>query len=208
VFTRPERDEPSLAVCQEAGGPNAAGLRRRPCGCRRHAPAARPRAARAPPSAAGAPAQDRAPPPSPGNASAPFAPTPPKPQTYCFGLAASMGAFLLGAGRKGKRHSYPNSRIMIHQPLGGASGQARRAALRCSAGPLLCPSCALRRGVPRAAAAHPSVPAQLQPTGPRPSPPLPKPRPREPRAASLHPAAPLRPNPRPPRTRPKPTPHP
>lgn len=44
--------------------------------------------------------------------------------TYCFGLAASMGAFLLGAGKKGKRHSMPNSRIMIHQPLGGASGQA------------------------------------------------------------------------------------
>eukprot|EP00877_Chromochloris_zofingiensis_P012979 jgi/Chrzof1/7935/Cz02g41250.t1 len=45
-------------------------------------------------------------------------------QTYCFGLAASMGAFLLGAGMRGKRHSMPNSRIMIHQPLGGASGQA------------------------------------------------------------------------------------
>ena len=46
-------------------------------------------------------------------------------QTYCFGLAASMGAFLLGAGVKGKRYSMPNARIMIHQPLGGASGQAR-----------------------------------------------------------------------------------
>lgn len=45
-------------------------------------------------------------------------------QTYCFGLAASMGAFLLGAGAKGKRYSMPNARIMIHQPLGGASGQA------------------------------------------------------------------------------------
>jgi len=45
-------------------------------------------------------------------------------QTYCFGLAASMGAFLLGAGKRGKRHSMPNSRIMVHQPLGGASGQA------------------------------------------------------------------------------------
>ena len=44
--------------------------------------------------------------------------------TYCFGLAASMGAFLLGAGAKGHRASMPNSRIMIHQPLGGASGQA------------------------------------------------------------------------------------
>jgi ATP-dependent protease ClpP protease subunit len=50
---------------------------------------------------------------------------PGRPQTYCFGLAASMGAFLLGAGRKGKRFSMPNSRIMIHQPLGGASGQVR-----------------------------------------------------------------------------------
>lgn len=44
--------------------------------------------------------------------------------TVCFGMAASMGAFLLGAGTKGKRRSLPNSRIMIHQPLGGARGQA------------------------------------------------------------------------------------
>lgn len=44
--------------------------------------------------------------------------------TYCFGLAASMGAFLLGAGAQGKRYSMPNARIMVHQPLGGASGQA------------------------------------------------------------------------------------
>ena len=44
--------------------------------------------------------------------------------TYCIGMAASMGAFLLSAGTKGKRHSLPNSRIMIHQPLGGARGQA------------------------------------------------------------------------------------
>lgn len=44
--------------------------------------------------------------------------------TVCFGLAASMGAFLLTAGAKGKRMSMPNARIMIHQPLGGASGQA------------------------------------------------------------------------------------
>jgi len=44
--------------------------------------------------------------------------------TLCTGLAASMGAFLLAAGTKGKRFSLPNSRIMIHQPLGGASGQA------------------------------------------------------------------------------------
>ncbi|PSM48889.1 ATP-dependent Clp protease proteolytic subunit, partial [Chroococcidiopsis sp. CCALA 051] len=44
--------------------------------------------------------------------------------TICTGLAASMGAFLLSAGMKGKRMSLPNSRIMIHQPLGGAQGQA------------------------------------------------------------------------------------
>ena len=47
--------------------------------------------------------------------------------TVCFGTAASMGAFLLGAGTKGKRRSLPNSRIMIHQPLGGAQGQAHPA---------------------------------------------------------------------------------
>merc|ERR1712187_941086 len=45
-------------------------------------------------------------------------------QTVCFGLAASMGAFLLGSGAVGKRYSMPNCRIMIHQPLGGASGAA------------------------------------------------------------------------------------
>ena len=44
--------------------------------------------------------------------------------TICVGLAASMGAFLLSAGQKGKRMSLPHSRIMIHQPLGGAQGQA------------------------------------------------------------------------------------
>ncbi|NEQ95722.1 MAG: ATP-dependent Clp endopeptidase proteolytic subunit ClpP [Cyanothece sp. SIO2G6] len=44
--------------------------------------------------------------------------------TICVGLAASMGAFLLSAGTNGKRMSLPNSRIMIHQPLGGAQGQA------------------------------------------------------------------------------------
>ena len=44
--------------------------------------------------------------------------------TICFGLAASMGAFLLTAGSKGKRMSLPSARIMIHQPLGGAQGQA------------------------------------------------------------------------------------
>ena len=44
--------------------------------------------------------------------------------TVCFGMAASMGAFLLSSGTPGKRRSLPNSRIMIHQPLGGFQGQA------------------------------------------------------------------------------------
>ena len=44
--------------------------------------------------------------------------------TYCVGQACSMGAFLLAGGTKGKRHAMPNSRIMLHQPLGGFSGQA------------------------------------------------------------------------------------
>lgn len=44
--------------------------------------------------------------------------------TICYGLAASMGAFLLSGGTKGKRMALPNARIMIHQPLGGAQGQA------------------------------------------------------------------------------------
>ena len=44
--------------------------------------------------------------------------------TYCVGQAASMGAILLAAGEKGKRHALPNARIMIHQPLGGAQGKA------------------------------------------------------------------------------------
>jgi hypothetical protein len=43
--------------------------------------------------------------------------------TVCFGLAASMGAFLLAAGTKGKRYCMPNARIMIHQPSGGAGGK-------------------------------------------------------------------------------------
>ncbi len=43
--------------------------------------------------------------------------------TYCVGQAASMGAFLLSAGTKGKRYALPHARIMIHQPLGGAEGQ-------------------------------------------------------------------------------------
>lgn len=45
-------------------------------------------------------------------------------RTVCYGMAASMGAFLLAAGTQGKRKSLPNSRIMIHQPLGGAQGEA------------------------------------------------------------------------------------
>lgn len=49
-----------------------------------------------------------------------------KPQvsTICIGMAASMGAFLLSAGQKGKRYALPNAEIMIHQPLGGVQGQA------------------------------------------------------------------------------------
>ncbi|AKJ64699.1 ATP-dependent Clp endopeptidase proteolytic subunit ClpP [Kiritimatiella glycovorans] len=45
--------------------------------------------------------------------------------TYCVGQAASMGALLLAAGTKGKRYALPNARIMIHQPIGGAQGQAQ-----------------------------------------------------------------------------------
>ena len=49
--------------------------------------------------------------------------------TICIGLAASMGAFLLSSGAKGKRYSLPNSEVMIHQPLGGAQGQATEIAI-------------------------------------------------------------------------------
>jgi ATP-dependent Clp protease protease subunit len=45
-------------------------------------------------------------------------------ETNCIGIAASMGSFLLAAGAKGKRFALPNSEVMIHQPLGGAQGQA------------------------------------------------------------------------------------
>jgi ATP-dependent Clp protease protease subunit len=45
-------------------------------------------------------------------------------QTICLGMAASMGAFLLSSGTKGKRYCLPNAEVMIHQPLGGAQGQA------------------------------------------------------------------------------------
>ena len=48
----------------------------------------------------------------------------PRVSTICIGMAASMGAFLLAAGEKGKRYALPNSEVMIHQPLGGAQGQA------------------------------------------------------------------------------------
>ena len=48
----------------------------------------------------------------------------PEVSTLCTGMAASMGAFLLAAGAKGKRFSLPNSKVMIHQPSGGSQGQA------------------------------------------------------------------------------------
>ncbi|RFU67073.1 ATP-dependent Clp endopeptidase proteolytic subunit ClpP [Bacillus sp. V59.32b] len=48
----------------------------------------------------------------------------PNVSTICIGMAASMGAFLLAAGEKGKRYALPSSEVMIHQPLGGAQGQA------------------------------------------------------------------------------------
>lgn len=51
-------------------------------------------------------------------------------RTYCVGLAASGGAWLLSAGTKGKRYALPNAEIMIHQPLGGAEGQASDIAIR------------------------------------------------------------------------------
>lgn len=52
--------------------------------------------------------------------------------TICVGMAASMGAFLLAAGQKGKRFCLPNSEIMIHQPLGGAQGQASDIAIQAA----------------------------------------------------------------------------
>ena len=54
----------------------------------------------------------------------------PQVSTICVGMAASMGAFLLAAGEKGKRYALPNAEIMIHQPLGGASGQAEDVKIR------------------------------------------------------------------------------
>ena len=53
----------------------------------------------------------------------------PQVRTVCIGMAASMGAFLLMAGQKGKRCALPNSEVMIHQPLGGAQGQATAVAI-------------------------------------------------------------------------------
>jgi ATP-dependent Clp protease protease subunit len=50
--------------------------------------------------------------------------------TYCIGMAASMSTVLLAAGTKGKRHALPNSRVMIHQPSGGAGGQASDIAIQ------------------------------------------------------------------------------
>jgi len=76
-------------------------------------------------------------------------------QTYCFGLAASMGAFLLGAGTKGKRYSMPNARIMIHQPLGGASGQARAAPCAMSLKTLTKPTSTFSLLSRSSTAAHP-----------------------------------------------------
>ena len=54
----------------------------------------------------------------------------PNVSTICMGMAASMGAFLLAGGAKGKRFALPHSRIMIHQPLGGAEGQASDVEIR------------------------------------------------------------------------------
>lgn len=54
----------------------------------------------------------------------------PQVRTVCVGMAASMGAFLLMAGQKGKRLALPNAEVMIHQPLGGAQGQATDVAIR------------------------------------------------------------------------------
>ena len=54
----------------------------------------------------------------------------PQVRTVCVGMAASMGAFLLMAGEKGKRLALPNAEVMIHQPLGGAQGQATDVAIR------------------------------------------------------------------------------
>ena len=52
--------------------------------------------------------------------------------TICIGMAASMGAFLLSSGAKGKRFSLPNAKVMIHQPLGGAQGQASDIAIQAN----------------------------------------------------------------------------
>ena len=51
--------------------------------------------------------------------------------TICIGMAASMAAFLLSSGKKGKRYALPNSEVMIHQPLGGVNGQATEIKIAC-----------------------------------------------------------------------------
>ena len=56
----------------------------------------------------------------------------PEVSTICIGMAASMGSFLLTAGAKGKRFALPNSEVMIHQPMGGASGQESDVAIRAA----------------------------------------------------------------------------
>ncbi len=66
--------------------------------------------------------------------------------TVCFGTAASMGAFLLGAGHPGKRRALPNARIMIHQPLGGAQGQAADSEIQAKE--ILCESAAAAAAAP------------------------------------------------------------
>lgn len=73
--------------------------------------------------------------------------------TTCVGLAASMGAFLLSAGHQGKRYTLPNSRIMIHQPLGGAQGQAADIEIQVRG--------TLARGVSWPLLGHGKVPANM-----------------------------------------------
>ena len=109
--------------------------------------------------------------------------------TVCFGTAASMGAFLLGAGQKGKRRSLPNSRIMIHQPLGGAQGQAADIEIQAKEilfiRALLCEYIADYTGQPVDKAPPPPLPTPPH-TPPPPSSPLaPPPRPFRPSAAPL-----------------------
>ena len=71
--------------------------------------------------------------------------------TICIGQAASMGAFLLAAGAKGKRYALPHSRIMIHQPLGGSQGQATDIEIHAKRDPAHCAT--------RSTSSWPSTPA-------------------------------------------------